>query len=157
MTDLRGLLTDDDAVSPVIGVVLMVAVTVILSAAVGAFVLDIGNAVTEQTPTTAIAFETDVGTGSPDSVRMRHNGGDSLEVSALLVSIGGQTAWEAGSVPAGSTSKFAVGGSNWAGTVTSGDVLVIDEVNNGNLNPGMTVQVVWQDGRRSSVLGSTTL
>ena len=36
---LQSLLCDDDAVSPVIGVVLMVSVTVILSAVVGTFVL----------------------------------------------------------------------------------------------------------------------
>jgi len=35
--------TDDRAVSPVIGVILMVAITVILAAVIGAFVLDLGS------------------------------------------------------------------------------------------------------------------
>lgn len=36
---------DDDAVSPVIGVILMVAITVILAAVIGTFVLDLGSQV----------------------------------------------------------------------------------------------------------------
>jgi flagellin-like protein len=155
MTDLRGLLTDEDAVSPVIGVILMVAVTVVLSAAIGAFVLDIGNAVTEESPTAAIAIEPDVGSGSPDAVTFRHQGGDELSASNLLVSIGGEPAWEAGSPK--STGKFTVTSSDWSGTITSGDELVIKEDGTGNVNPGMTVQVVWRDGQRSSVLGTTTI
>jgi len=35
--------TDEEAVSPVIGVILMVAITVILAAVIGAFVLDLGS------------------------------------------------------------------------------------------------------------------
>jgi len=38
---------DDRAVSPVIGVILMVAITVILAAVIGAFVLDLGSGVQE--------------------------------------------------------------------------------------------------------------
>jgi len=40
---IRQLFTDDDAVSPVIGVILMVAITVILAAVIGAFVLGFGG------------------------------------------------------------------------------------------------------------------
>jgi flagellin-like protein len=155
MTDIRGLLTEEDAVSPVIGVILMVGVTVVLSAAIGAFVLDIGNAVTEQSPTAAIAIEPDVGTGSTDAVTFRHQGGDELSASTLLVSIGGETAWEAGSPKA--TGKFTVTSSDWSGAITSGDALVIEEDGTGNVDPGMTAQVVWRDGQQSTVLGSTTI
>ncbi|MFT4892012.1 MAG: flagellin-like protein, partial [Halobacteriales archaeon] len=41
--NVKELFTDDDAVSPVIGVILMVAITVILAAVIGAFVLNIGS------------------------------------------------------------------------------------------------------------------
>ncbi|MDX1747991.1 MAG: type IV pilin N-terminal domain-containing protein, partial [Halobacteriales archaeon] len=41
--NIKQLFTDDDAVSPVIGVILMVAITVILAAVIGAFVLGIGD------------------------------------------------------------------------------------------------------------------
>ncbi|WP_135821307.1 type IV pilin [Halostella litorea] len=39
----KSLFKDDGAVSPVIGVILMVAITVILAAVIGAFVLDLGQ------------------------------------------------------------------------------------------------------------------
>jgi flagellin-like protein len=41
--DVRELLGDDGAVSPVIGVILMVAITVILAAVIAAFVLGLGD------------------------------------------------------------------------------------------------------------------
>ncbi|WP_248515941.1 type IV pilin [Salinarchaeum laminariae] len=40
---MEQIVTDDDAVSPVIGVILMVAITVILAAVIGAFVLGFGG------------------------------------------------------------------------------------------------------------------
>ncbi|WP_323674907.1 type IV pilin N-terminal domain-containing protein [Halorubellus sp. PRR65] len=153
MTDIRGLLTDDDAVSPVIGVILMVAVTVVLSAAVGAFVLDIGNAVTEQSPTAVIEFEYDISTGSgtPNAVVLRHNGGDELATSTLRVTVDGTVAWEDKS----STDDFATGGGGeWDDGVTSGDELRIEE-DGADIEASSSVQLVWQEGQRSSVLASS--
>ncbi len=43
MIDRQNLSMDDAGVSPVVGVILMVAVTVILAAVIGAFVLDLGG------------------------------------------------------------------------------------------------------------------
>ena len=48
-TDVSGLVTDDDAVAPVICVVLLVAITVIPAAVVASFVLGLGNSATDQT------------------------------------------------------------------------------------------------------------
>ena len=45
---------DDDAVSPVIGVILMVAITVILAAVIGTFVLGLGDNV-QETPTAGVS------------------------------------------------------------------------------------------------------
>ena len=45
--NLKALLADDDAVSPVIGVILMVAITVILAAVIGTFVLGLGESVSQ--------------------------------------------------------------------------------------------------------------
>ena len=53
---LGNLLTDDDAVSPVIGVILMVAITVILAAVIAAFVLDTGDT---EDPAPDLAFDTE--------------------------------------------------------------------------------------------------
>jgi flagellin-like protein len=44
---VKQLLSDDDAVSPVIGVILMVAITVILAAVIGTFVLGLGESVNQ--------------------------------------------------------------------------------------------------------------
>lgn len=44
---LTTLFNDDSAVSPVIGVILMVAITVILAAVIGTFVLGLGDQVSE--------------------------------------------------------------------------------------------------------------
>ena len=48
----------DNAVSPVVGVILMVAVTVILAAVIGTFVLDLGNNVQEN-PQAGVTFDED--------------------------------------------------------------------------------------------------
>ncbi len=64
------LIADDDAVSPVIGVILMVAITVILAAVIGTFVLGIGNETTNP-PQAQFDFEADGG-----DVTVTHTGGD---------------------------------------------------------------------------------
>ncbi|WP_209019553.1 type IV pilin [Halorussus marinus] len=45
--NFKTLFTDDEAVSPVIGVILMVAITVILAAVIGTFVLGLGENVSQ--------------------------------------------------------------------------------------------------------------
>ena len=50
----------DAGVSPVIGVILMVAITVILAAVIGTFVLGLGDSVS-QNPQAGVTFEEDVG------------------------------------------------------------------------------------------------
>lgn len=150
MTDIHGLLTDEDAVSPVIAVILMVAVTVVLSAAVGAFVLDIGNSATDTRPQAKIAFDNSTTAGSPDSVSLLHNGGDELEASRLSVAIGGTVAWENGSIT--DTTAFTQGAKNWTGEVDSGDELVIKEDASGTIDPGMEIQLIWTKKGQSSII-----
>jgi len=58
---LTNLLSDSDdsrAVSPVIGVILMVAITVILAAVIGTFVLGLGESV-DQGATAGISYDSD--------------------------------------------------------------------------------------------------
>jgi flagellin-like protein len=158
MTDIRGLLTDDDAVSPVIGVILMVAITVILSAAIGAFVLDIGNAVTEQPPNAVVEVSSTFNSGSSDVVTFRHGGGDTLEAAEVTVNVGGVVAWHDGSVKSGN--KFTSGSSDWNDGVSSGDELVIKEdttTGNDEITDGASVTVVWTKNDQSAVLVSGTL
>lgn len=76
--DFRKLLTDDNAVSPVIGVILMVAITVILAAVIGTFVLGLGSN-TQQAPQASWELDYDAdGTGSNGEVTVTHIGGDTF-------------------------------------------------------------------------------
>jgi flagellin-like protein len=72
---LKQLFDDDDAVSPVIGVILMVAITVILAAVIGAFVLNLGGG-QESPPQTEWAWSDD---STANTVTLEHNGGDRVD------------------------------------------------------------------------------
>jgi len=79
--DLKKLFKNNDAVSPVIGVILMVAITVILAAAIGSSVF--GQGTTKPAPQTNIDIEAAGITGTTDidtiaSVRVEHLGGDAI-------------------------------------------------------------------------------
>ncbi|MFC7059366.1 type IV pilin N-terminal domain-containing protein [Halovenus salina] len=54
---LKNLFEEDDAVSPVIGVILMVAITVILAAVIASFVLGLGDTAGETAPTATLNME----------------------------------------------------------------------------------------------------
>jgi len=77
---LKELIADDEAVSPVIGVILMVAITVILAAVIASFVLGLGS----QTQTTPQAsFSTDYSSNSSlgtydGDLTITHDSGDSI-------------------------------------------------------------------------------
>ena len=81
--ELNELFTDDRAVSPVIGVILMVAITVILAAVIGAFVLGLGGS-TEAAPQASFECET-LGSGDTNII---HQGGDSIPTGELEFSDG---------------------------------------------------------------------
>jgi flagellin-like protein len=95
------------AVSPVIGVILMVAITVILAAVIGAFVLEIGD---QQETAPSTSFETEeettyvhswidskyssVNTYNFTRVRLTHAGGDTVDISQTQISLAGnQSVW----------------------------------------------------------------
>jgi flagellin-like protein len=72
---------DERAVSPVIGVILMVAITVILAAVIGTFVLGLGDQVQQTSPNAQWNWDYD-GT----DLTITHEGGDSVEVGTLSFS-----------------------------------------------------------------------
>ena len=55
--ELKRLFADDSAVSPVIGVILMVAITVILAAVIGSFVLNLGGSLQDTAPQASFSFD----------------------------------------------------------------------------------------------------
>jgi flagellin-like protein len=93
------LFDDDRAVSPVIGVILMVAITVILAAVIGTFVLGLGDQVQNNTPRASFGF--DVGSSNDSgayNVTITHESGDTISGSDLNVTVNGSTSvWSSSS------------------------------------------------------------
>lgn len=102
----RKLSTETDGASSVIGIILLVALTVITAAVVGVFVLDGGTQ--QQTPNTAFSAEQDIsiyseGDESSDDLEdierelntltITHEGGDSLDAENIAVLVNGDPAW----------------------------------------------------------------
>lgn len=95
-------------VSPVIGVILMVAITVALAAVLGTFVVDLGQSAGNEAPSAALSVSTNTHT---HDVTISHVGGDGLsaEDTRVVISNGSDAAiYESGD--AGDT--FAVGDSH---------------------------------------------
>lgn len=67
---MRKFLRDRDAVSPVVGVILMVAITVVLAAIIAAFVFGLGGGVKKTYNVAATAARVDA-----DTVRITYTGG----------------------------------------------------------------------------------
>ncbi|ADQ66484.1 flagellin-like protein [Halogeometricum borinquense DSM 11551] len=82
--EIKQLFTDDSAVSPVIGVILMVAITVILAAVIGTFVLNLGGSVSQTTPQASFGFDFD-DDASGDNVTITHETGDTIETDRLAL------------------------------------------------------------------------
>ncbi|SNZ06484.1 flagellin N-terminal-like domain-containing protein [Natronoarchaeum philippinense] len=141
---LKQLFTDDDAVSPVIGVILMVAITVILAAVIGAFVLDIGGS-QESAPQVQWEWSdnTTASGGSTDySLQIAHGGGDTVNSPSQI------TITDSNGNFNDKTLDTMGGGSTW----TAGDA--------GAVTPGSgasgTASLVWEssDGSQSTELTS---
>jgi len=77
----------DRGVSPVIGVVLMVAVTVVLAAAIAAFVFPEASGVGNSAPNVQLDFSKTNG----GDVEIRHAGGDPVDTDDVTVKVAGST------------------------------------------------------------------
>ena len=82
------LFTEERAVSPVIGVILMVAITVILAAVIGTFVLGIAPS-EDPAPSAQITMSND--DGENNTVQLRHNGGSTLDLNDFTLLVDGST------------------------------------------------------------------
>jgi flagellin-like protein len=88
------------AVSPVIGVILMVAITVILAAVIGTFVLEIGDQqetvprASFDTSQKAVFYSTPRGTANNTVVKITHAGGETVPYSELEMKVNGnESVW----------------------------------------------------------------
>lgn len=119
------------AVSPVIGVILMVAITVILAAVIGVFVLEFGSSVSDSPPTVQFDMTVD----SDNKAKILHEGGDVFEADSVSITNNeSEYTFESGSVSAG------------------------DKSNSFNVSDGDTVRVVWEsdNGEKSNILFERT-
>lgn len=147
--DFKQLIGDDRAVSPVIGVILMVAITVILAAVIGTFVLGLGDQVQSTTPQASFGFDADTYTGENGteykSVTITHESGDTISASDLTVSVDGAQAYTvddstdphtvegtfSGDVSAGSSITIVAASDN--SDITAGDSTYTDDDGAGTL------------------------
>jgi len=148
----KQLLEDDDAVSPVIGVILMVAITVILAAVIGTFVLGLGDQVSDSAPQATFNFDF----ANSSEVSITHDGGDSIKDSSLSVLVAGTTVYEGDGSTGGSaniqsatpcdsqTADFDASDNSddqWGSDVTAGSTLTLGATD-GDCN-GEDIRVVW--------------
>ena len=133
---------DERAVSPVIGVILMVAITVILAAVIGTFVLGLGDQVQETAPQAQITIENV--DASNDEVTFAHNGGDQFtedNTVDIRVTANGGDVGTVSSYPVRAGDEITVSGGS-DGVPSSSDT---------------TIRVVWEGQERSSVLAQRTV
>jgi len=152
---LNTIITDDEAVSPVIGVILMVAITVILAAVIGTFVLGLSDQADSAAPTAT--FDTTYEAGSPSGdtglyqgssgsaddgvdggdLTLTHSSGQSIDGGQLSLVDG-----DGGAVEAWSAGETVSAGSATTTTVASDD----------------EVRLVWEsdDGSTTDTLATWT-
>ncbi|AKU08468.1 type IV pilin [Haloferax gibbonsii] len=147
--NFKQLLAEDDAVSPVIGVILMVAITVILAAVIGTFVLGLGDQVGQTTPQASFGFDYN-GT----ALTVTHESGSSIDAS--LVNITSTVALDnsTGTELEGSGGTTATWESMTGDTeITAGSQATVLEQNANDLSSA-TVRVIWtsESGSNSATL-----
>ena len=117
--NLKSLRNDKRAVSPVIGVILMVAITVILAAVIGAFVFGLGPS------TGTVAPQANLVTSgmTTSGFTLEHNGGDAVNLSQCKLFVAGAEetlpGWAAGLLEVGETTSVS------AATIVDGALITI--------------------------------
>ncbi len=160
------MIRDRRAVSPVIGVILMVAITVILAAVIGVFVLGIGQG-QQDVPQATFEFEylnSDTADSDfPDRVEISHTGGNKLDADNIDVKIGGDLVIDSGTdLPSDPYIGYP-----WSGDGVAGETMAVEEVQPTNgcctvsdvINPGDTVEIIWQSdgGDSASIIATDTV
>jgi len=117
----------------------MVAITVILAAVIGTFVLGLGDQLQETAPNANFSFQYTDG-----DVTITHSGGDRIDGSQLSVTVSDGSSND--DTPFGDP---VTAGSSYS-TADDGGV---------SISPGETVSVIWtsNDGSRSAVLAQSTV
>ncbi len=120
---------NEDAVSPVIGVILMVAITVILAAVIAAFVFGMGPS--EMAPQSSVRLSN----VSTDGFTLEHQGGDEILWNNTYITVDGdRIADRTGNLTAG-TSVFITA------TVENGDSIKLIDISSQQLIADLDVRL----------------
>ncbi|MDS0243685.1 MULTISPECIES: type IV pilin N-terminal domain-containing protein [unclassified Haloferax] len=152
---LTTLFKDESAVSPVIGVILMVAITVILAAVIGTFVLGLGDQVGDTSPQASFSFDFDNDVSDTDTdaqLVITHESGTSISADRLTVTVDGT------GVAADATDDYLFS-DDFPATVGAGSSATV--VKNDTADAvweGESIRVVWtsESGSNSATLHSQT-
>jgi FlaG/FlaF family flagellin (archaellin) len=140
--DIKNIFTDEDAVSPVIGVILMVSITVILAAVIGTFVLGLGDQVQNNAPQATFSFDYEERAGPNFDVTVTHDGGDTFNSentqSLTLTTPNHKSAFTA--------------------ITNGGDVSAGDSVTSKKVRPNDEVRLIWTsaNGGNTATLATGT-
>ena len=149
---IRQLLTEDEnAVSPVIGVILMVAITVILAAVIGTFVLGLGQNLQQTAPQASFTFDFNQDGAANDAAitSITHDGGDTIDSNRLTTKVDGSDV---------GTGSYTYQSGGWSGDVTAGSsVTVVKDDGTDSSWSGETIKVIWTSdaGDNSATLGES--
>ncbi|MFB6129391.1 MAG: type IV pilin [Salinigranum sp.] len=154
---LKALLSDRQAVSPVIGVILMVAITVILAAVIGTFVLGLGDQVSQSQPNANIGFQYNINNGAGNhKITITHKGGDKLDPKTLKVTINSSAVWSKGNDANIGDNFDATSG--WSSSITAGDSLTITENSTATITNGEHIRVIWSaDNGDTAIIAEGTV
>ncbi|WP_436907203.1 type IV pilin [Halosimplex marinum] len=150
---LNRLLNDDDAVSPVIGVILMVAITVILAAVIATFVLGLGDQVSNSSPQASFSFQWEVDTDDHGPLTVTHDGGETIQAQNLYLR------GSAGDNAGGSPSPLSQSWDNYKTDVDpTSEVQAGMSVELSQIGSDGEISLVWQSsaGESSSTLKTWT-
>jgi flagellin-like protein len=136
----------DRAVSPVIGVILMVAITVILAAVIGAFALSFADGGGSSAP--QISLESDYNETNDNVVTLTVQSGDTFDAENVEFE---------GDLASQTDADVESGGEDWTASSDFNDgdsVSAGDSIEVGVTGPDYTVELVWQgdDGGESSII-----
>ncbi|MWV64757.1 type IV pilin [Halorubrum sp. JWXQ-INN 858] len=156
---LSKLFNDEKAVSPVIGVILMVAITVILAAVIGTFVLGLGDSIGDSAPSASYDWDQSGSGADVTSVTLTHVSGQNIDADRVTGTV------EGNAITFGADPEQQLG-AEWAGNgqISSGDsVDWMDDSNIEDNTEGISsndeLRVIWtaSGGGSSSTLTTYTV
>ena len=144
--EFKNLFDDDRAVSPVIGVILMVAITVILAAVIGTFVLGLGDQVQQTTPQTSFGFDT---AEEKTEITITHESGDTVSATEVNITTGVDFNKTGTATPNGTSLSWNDSGGT-DGDITAGSSVTIGTNDASDDFAGETIRVVYNSADTGS-------